>query len=151
MLAQRESGRTGEETGQPQKKLRTLRRCRDPAKVCRIIYELQSYLLLGRTKRITTLQTAASLLCDLLITTFLCAFLKSQKGDVEKCANLSAVKKWFSSAPMWPPIYSTNYMMDMVIHETGSKRQNNGKNWSVRNGVTFCEMCEAIQHFTLGT
>ncbi|KAJ6473147.1 hypothetical protein C8R45DRAFT_1077842 [Mycena sanguinolenta] len=58
-------------------------------------YELRSFLKLGETKPITTLQAASSLVCDLLITLYLCLFLKSQKGDMMK----------------------TNTMMDMLIHD----------------------------------
>ncbi|KAJ7066897.1 hypothetical protein B0H15DRAFT_872068 [Mycena belliarum] len=45
-------------------------------------YKLRSYLKLGETKAITTLQTAASLACDVLITVYLCIFLESQKGEL---------------------------------------------------------------------
>ncbi|KAJ7235287.1 hypothetical protein B0H12DRAFT_148914 [Mycena haematopus] len=58
-------------------------------------YELRSFLKLGETKPVTTLQSASSLVCDLLITLYLCLFLKSQKGDMIK----------------------TNSMMDMLIHD----------------------------------
>ncbi|KAJ7062003.1 hypothetical protein C8F01DRAFT_122193 [Mycena amicta] len=58
-------------------------------------YHLRSYLKLGDTKAVTTVQSAASLACDLLITIFLCVFLTSQKGDIKK----------------------TNYMMDRLIYE----------------------------------
>ncbi|KAK7000789.1 hypothetical protein R3P38DRAFT_3053098, partial [Favolaschia claudopus] len=44
---------------------------------------------------ITTLQSAASLACDMLITTYLCLFLKSQKGEMMK----------------------TNSMMDLLIYD----------------------------------
>ncbi|KAF8156262.1 hypothetical protein K438DRAFT_1986852 [Mycena galopus ATCC 62051] len=47
-------------------------------------YEARSFLKLGPTKPVTTVQAAASLVCDMLITVFLCAFLKSQKGDLMK-------------------------------------------------------------------
>ncbi|KAJ7239192.1 hypothetical protein B0H12DRAFT_1237639 [Mycena haematopus] len=58
-------------------------------------YELRSFLKLGETKAITTLQSAASVACDVLITIYLCLFLKSQKGNVTK----------------------TNTMMNMLIHD----------------------------------
>ncbi|KAK6984543.1 hypothetical protein R3P38DRAFT_3231475 [Favolaschia claudopus] len=58
-------------------------------------YELRSFLKLGTTKPITTLQSAASFACDILITTYLCLFLKSQKGDMIR----------------------TNLMMDLLIHD----------------------------------
>ncbi|KAF7355609.1 hypothetical protein MSAN_01478200 [Mycena sanguinolenta] len=58
-------------------------------------YELRSYLKLGETKPITTLQAASSLACDLLITLYLYLFLKSQKGDMMK----------------------TNSLMDMLIYD----------------------------------
>ncbi|KAK6996262.1 hypothetical protein R3P38DRAFT_3628849, partial [Favolaschia claudopus] len=58
-------------------------------------YELRSFLKLGTTKAITTLQSAASLACDMLITTYLCLFLKSQKGEMMK----------------------TNSMMDLLIYD----------------------------------
>jgi hypothetical protein len=74
-------------------------------------YELRSFLKIGETKAITTLQAAASLLCDLLITTFLCAFLKSQKGDIG----------------------NTNYMMDMLIHDA----INRGVLTSLSSGVNM--------------
>ncbi|KAJ7467346.1 hypothetical protein B0H11DRAFT_2046846 [Mycena galericulata] len=60
-----------------------------------ISYDLRSFLKLGETKPITTLQTAASLACDLLITIYLCLFLSSQKGEIMK----------------------TNTMMDALIHD----------------------------------
>ncbi|KAF7326816.1 hypothetical protein MSAN_02497100 [Mycena sanguinolenta] len=47
-------------------------------------YELGSYLKLGETKAITTLQSAASFACDVLITVYLYLFLKSHKGNVKK-------------------------------------------------------------------
>ncbi|KAJ6483973.1 hypothetical protein C8R45DRAFT_1099143 [Mycena sanguinolenta] len=47
-------------------------------------YELRSFLKLGETKAITTLQAAASFACDVLITLYLYLFLKSQKGSVTK-------------------------------------------------------------------
>ncbi|KAJ7815979.1 hypothetical protein B0H14DRAFT_3878072 [Mycena olivaceomarginata] len=58
-------------------------------------YELRSFLKLDETKAITTLQAAASLACDLLITTYLCLFLNTQKGEMMK----------------------TNTMMDMLIRD----------------------------------
>ncbi|KAJ7124494.1 hypothetical protein C8R44DRAFT_875520 [Mycena epipterygia] len=58
-------------------------------------YELRSFEKLGETKAITTLQAASSLAADLLITTYLCVFLKNQKGEMMK----------------------TNTMMDMLIHD----------------------------------
>ncbi|KAK6974664.1 hypothetical protein R3P38DRAFT_2583681 [Favolaschia claudopus] len=63
--------------------------------LCLSRYELRSFLKLGTTKPITTLQSAASFACDILITTYLCLFLKSQKGDMIK----------------------TNLMMDRLIHD----------------------------------
>ncbi|KAJ7198855.1 hypothetical protein GGX14DRAFT_573297 [Mycena pura] len=50
-------------------------------------YKLRSYLKLGETKAVTTVQSATSLACDLLITLFLCLFLTSQKGDIMKQAS----------------------------------------------------------------
>jgi hypothetical protein len=41
-------------------------------------------VLLSLRQPITTLQAAASLACDLLITIYLCLFLKSQKGEMMK-------------------------------------------------------------------
>ncbi|KAJ6474060.1 hypothetical protein C8R47DRAFT_1221307 [Mycena vitilis] len=60
-----------------------------------VTYELRSFLKLADTMPITTLQAAASLACDLLITTYLCLFLKRQKGEITK----------------------TNCMMDMLIYD----------------------------------
>ncbi|KAJ7710939.1 hypothetical protein B0H17DRAFT_1190605 [Mycena rosella] len=61
-----------------------------------ISYELRSFLKPDETKPITTLQIAASLACDLLITAYLCIFLKSQKGEMMR----------------------TNSMMDTLIYDT---------------------------------
>ncbi|KAJ7683527.1 hypothetical protein B0H17DRAFT_1205041 [Mycena rosella] len=47
-----------------------------------ISYELRSFLKLDETKPVTTLQTAASLACDVLITAYLCIFLTSHKGEM---------------------------------------------------------------------
>ncbi|KAF7335128.1 hypothetical protein MVEN_02263700 [Mycena venus] len=58
-------------------------------------YKLRSFLKLDETKPITTVQSAASLACDLLITIYLCLFLISQKGEIVK----------------------TNSMMDMLIYD----------------------------------
>ncbi|KAJ7016680.1 hypothetical protein C8F04DRAFT_1259463 [Mycena alexandri] len=58
-------------------------------------YQIRSYLKIDETKAITTLQTAASVACDLLITTYLCLFLTRQKGEIKK----------------------TNYMVDMLIYD----------------------------------
>ncbi|KAJ7362746.1 hypothetical protein DFH08DRAFT_950984 [Mycena albidolilacea] len=58
-------------------------------------YELRSFLKLDDTKGSNTLQSAASLACDLLITTYLCLFLNTQKGEMMK----------------------TNTMMDMLIRD----------------------------------
>ncbi|KAJ7039387.1 hypothetical protein C8F04DRAFT_1318902 [Mycena alexandri] len=58
-------------------------------------YQIRSYLKIDETKAITTLQTAASVACDLLITTYLCLFLKRQKGEIKK----------------------TNSMVDMLIYD----------------------------------
>jgi len=74
-------------------------------------YELRSFLKLGETKPITTLQAAASLACDLLITTYLCLFLKSQKGEMIK----------------------TNSMMDMLIYDA----INRGTLTALSSGVTM--------------
>ncbi|KAJ7174617.1 hypothetical protein C8R46DRAFT_1252391 [Mycena filopes] len=57
--------------------------------------QIRSYLKIDETKAITTLQTAASVACDLLITTYLCLFLKRQKGEIAK----------------------TNTMVDMLIYD----------------------------------
>ncbi|KAJ7210646.1 hypothetical protein B0H12DRAFT_1225041 [Mycena haematopus] len=75
---------------------------------CHMSYDLSSSLEKPRYKvpfvpiilttphqPVTTLQSASSLVCDLLITLYLCLFLKSQKGDMIK----------------------TNSMMDMLIHD----------------------------------
>ncbi|KAF7354619.1 hypothetical protein MSAN_01375300 [Mycena sanguinolenta] len=74
-------------------------------------YKLRSFLKLGETKPITTLQAASSLVCDLLITLYLCLFLKSQKGDMVK----------------------TNSMMDMLIHDAITR----GVLTSVSSGVNM--------------
>ncbi|KAJ7672275.1 hypothetical protein DFH06DRAFT_1175788 [Mycena polygramma] len=74
-------------------------------------YELRSFLKLADTKPITTLQAAASLACDLLITTYLCLFLKSQKGEITK----------------------TNSMMDMLIYDA----INRGTLTAMSSGVTM--------------
>ncbi|KAF7331110.1 hypothetical protein MVEN_02451300 [Mycena venus] len=58
-------------------------------------YKLRSFLKLDETKPITTVQSAASLACDILITIYLCLFLTSQKGEMMK----------------------TNSMMDMLIYD----------------------------------
>ncbi|KAJ7029296.1 hypothetical protein C8F04DRAFT_1398546 [Mycena alexandri] len=58
-------------------------------------YQIRSYLKIDETKAITTLQTAASVACDLLITTYLCLFLTRQKGEIKK----------------------TNSMVDMLIYD----------------------------------
>ncbi|KAJ6577575.1 hypothetical protein B0H19DRAFT_1120424 [Mycena capillaripes] len=42
-------------------------------------YQLRSYMKLEKTKPITTLQTAASLACDIVITVYLCVFLARNK------------------------------------------------------------------------
>ncbi|KAJ7620007.1 hypothetical protein DFH06DRAFT_1174443 [Mycena polygramma] len=76
-----------------------------------ITYELRSFLKLTDTKPITTLQAAASLACDLLITTYLCLFLKSQKGEITK----------------------TNSMMDMLIYDA----INRGTLTAMSSGVTM--------------
>ncbi|KAJ7827211.1 hypothetical protein B0H13DRAFT_1917778 [Mycena leptocephala] len=60
-----------------------------------VSYQLRSYLKLGETKPITTVQSAASLACDLLITIYLYLFLTSQKGEMMK----------------------TNFMIDMLIYD----------------------------------
>ncbi|KAJ6488172.1 hypothetical protein C8R47DRAFT_1215974 [Mycena vitilis] len=74
-------------------------------------YQLRSFLKLADTKAITTLQAAASLACDLLITTYLCLFLKSQKGEITK----------------------TNSMMDMLIYDA----INRGTLTAMSSGVTM--------------
>ncbi|KAJ6544333.1 hypothetical protein B0H19DRAFT_299840 [Mycena capillaripes] len=74
-------------------------------------YQLRSYLKLGETKAITTLQAAASLACDLLITIYLCLFLKSQKGEMIK----------------------TNSMMDMLIYDA----INRGTLTALSSGLTM--------------
>ncbi|KAJ7927218.1 hypothetical protein B0H13DRAFT_1861589 [Mycena leptocephala] len=60
-----------------------------------VSYQLRSYLKLGETKSITTVQSAASLACDLLITIYLYLFLTSQKGEMMKM----------------------NFMIDMLIYD----------------------------------
>ncbi|KAF7354622.1 hypothetical protein MSAN_01375600 [Mycena sanguinolenta] len=47
-------------------------------------YHIRSYQLLDKTKAITTLQTAASLACDLAITGFLCSFLQQNKHGLPR-------------------------------------------------------------------
>ncbi|KAJ7165658.1 hypothetical protein C8R43DRAFT_1232691 [Mycena crocata] len=51
-------------------------------------YQIRSYLKLDQTKAVTTIQSAASLACDVLITTYLCLFLKNQKGEMMKTNNM---------------------------------------------------------------
>ncbi|KAJ7897462.1 hypothetical protein B0H13DRAFT_2337890 [Mycena leptocephala] len=51
-------------------------------------YELRSFLRLDETKPVTSLQTAASLACDLLITAYLSIFLTSQKGGIVQTNSL---------------------------------------------------------------
>ncbi|KAJ7799485.1 hypothetical protein B0H14DRAFT_2902887 [Mycena olivaceomarginata] len=47
-------------------------------------YQIRSYLKLDQTKAITTLQTAASLACDVAITGYLCAFLHKNKQGLPR-------------------------------------------------------------------
>ncbi|KAJ7618528.1 hypothetical protein FB45DRAFT_931852 [Roridomyces roridus] len=58
-------------------------------------YHLRSYLKLDQTKAITTVQAASALACDLLITIYLCLFLRRQKGEFMR----------------------TNSLMDSLIHD----------------------------------
>ncbi|KAJ7846165.1 hypothetical protein B0H13DRAFT_2675673 [Mycena leptocephala] len=74
-------------------------------------YKLRSFLNLGETKAVTTLQAAASLACDLLITIYLCLFLESQKGEMMK----------------------TNSMTDMLVHDA----INQGTLTALSSGVTM--------------
>ncbi|KAJ7926569.1 hypothetical protein B0H13DRAFT_2313472 [Mycena leptocephala] len=74
-------------------------------------YDLRSFEKLGETKAVTTLQTAASLACDLLITTYLCVFLGSKKGEMMK----------------------TNTMMDLLIRDA----INRGALTALSSGVTM--------------
>ncbi|KAJ7711128.1 hypothetical protein B0H14DRAFT_699537 [Mycena olivaceomarginata] len=60
-----------------------------------LTYKLRSFLKLSETKAVTTLQSATSLACDILITTYLCLFLNTQKGEIMR----------------------TNTMMDMLIRD----------------------------------
>ncbi|KAJ6579634.1 hypothetical protein DFH09DRAFT_1147114 [Mycena vulgaris] len=76
-----------------------------------ISYELRSFEKLDETKPVTTLQAAASLACDLLITAYLCIFLTSQKGEMMK----------------------TNSMMDMLIHDA----INRGTLTALSSGLTM--------------
>ncbi|KAJ7347577.1 hypothetical protein DFH08DRAFT_1002557 [Mycena albidolilacea] len=48
-----------------------------------IVAELGSFTLLSQTKRITTLQAASALVCDVLITACLCYTLDSQKSTIK--------------------------------------------------------------------
>ncbi|KAJ7658845.1 hypothetical protein DFH06DRAFT_1131127 [Mycena polygramma] len=47
-------------------------------------YQLHSFMKLNKTKAITTLQTAASLTCDVVITVYLCAFLQRNKSGLPR-------------------------------------------------------------------
>ncbi|KAJ7271036.1 hypothetical protein C8J57DRAFT_1508000 [Mycena rebaudengoi] len=49
-----------------------------------LTYKLRSFLKLEETKAITTLQTAASLACDVVITVYLCVFLHRNKTGILK-------------------------------------------------------------------
>ncbi|KAJ7250791.1 hypothetical protein C8J57DRAFT_1723531 [Mycena rebaudengoi] len=49
-----------------------------------LTYELRSFLKLEETKAITTLQTVASLACDVVITVYLCVFLHRTKTGIPK-------------------------------------------------------------------
>ncbi|KAJ7362749.1 hypothetical protein DFH08DRAFT_950988 [Mycena albidolilacea] len=49
-----------------------------------VSYQIRSYLKLDQTKAITTLQTAASLACDVAITGYLCAFLRTNKQGLPR-------------------------------------------------------------------
>ncbi|CAK5276244.1 unnamed protein product, partial [Mycena citricolor] len=60
-----------------------------------VSHQVRFYANLDSTKAITTLQGAASLACDLLITVYLCIFLKHQKTGVSK----------------------TNYMIDRLFYD----------------------------------
>ncbi|KAJ7932310.1 hypothetical protein B0H13DRAFT_2307867 [Mycena leptocephala] len=74
-------------------------------------YELRSFLRLDETKPVTSLQTAASLACDLLITAYLSIFLTSQKGG----------------------IVQTNSLMNMLIYDA----INRGVLTALSSGVTM--------------
>ncbi|KAJ7683534.1 hypothetical protein B0H17DRAFT_1137662 [Mycena rosella] len=51
-------------------------------------YKLRSYSKLNKTKPITTLQTVASLACDIGITVYLCVFLKGNKNGLPKTESM---------------------------------------------------------------
>ncbi|KAJ7790288.1 hypothetical protein B0H14DRAFT_3501800 [Mycena olivaceomarginata] len=74
-------------------------------------YELRSFFRLDETKPVTTLQTAASLACDLFITAYLSIFLTSQKGG----------------------IVQTNSLMNMLIYDA----INHGVLTALSSGVTM--------------
>ncbi|KAJ7499871.1 hypothetical protein FB451DRAFT_1549370 [Mycena latifolia] len=51
-------------------------------------YRLRSYLMLDKTKAITTLQTVASFACDLGITVYLCVFLRRNKNGMPRTESM---------------------------------------------------------------
>ncbi|KAJ7176427.1 hypothetical protein C8R43DRAFT_1118955 [Mycena crocata] len=58
-------------------------------------YQIRSFLKLDQTKITATIQSGASFACDVLITSYLCLFLKNQKGEMMK----------------------TNHMVDALIYD----------------------------------
>ncbi|KAJ7770009.1 hypothetical protein B0H16DRAFT_1715641 [Mycena metata] len=50
-----------------------------------LTYKVHEYAKLEQTKAITTLQTAASVACDIVITLYLCIFLARNKGGMPRC------------------------------------------------------------------
>ncbi|KAJ7036707.1 hypothetical protein C8F04DRAFT_1257590 [Mycena alexandri] len=69
-----------------------------------LTYEVRAYAKLEQTKAITTLQTGASLACDIVITLYLCIFLARNKGGLprtERMLNalmMNAVNRGFLTA-----------------------------------------------------
>ncbi|KAJ7071722.1 hypothetical protein B0H15DRAFT_88247 [Mycena belliarum] len=51
-------------------------------------YQIRSYLKLDKTKAVTTLQTVASLACDIGITVYLCVFLKRHKNGLPRTESM---------------------------------------------------------------
>ncbi|KAJ7282073.1 hypothetical protein C8J57DRAFT_1299373 [Mycena rebaudengoi] len=49
-----------------------------------LTYRLRSFLKLDQTKAVTTLQTSASLACDIVITVYLCVFLHRHKTGIPR-------------------------------------------------------------------
>ncbi|KAJ7892021.1 hypothetical protein B0H13DRAFT_2340324 [Mycena leptocephala] len=74
-------------------------------------YKLRSFLKLDETKPITTVQSAASLACDIFITIYLCLILTTQEGEMMK----------------------TNSMMDMLIYDAN----NHGTLTALSSGVNM--------------